>query len=483
MTTILKKSVQEMSGFLNLGRGKRSSTTAVVWLMLTASLGLSGCVLAPQGTLDERAKLDEVSPSYEEPLEARRLAELPGQAGWRDVLRRAFLANGELESAYFEWKAAFAKIDQAATWPNSNVALSFSYMFSPGNMKAWDRTTIGAGFDPSMNLSLPIKVEKAGEVALEGARQAGERLRAVKFEVQRKVLSTYLDLALTEEKIRIERDNLRLLKLLSDSAAIRGQAGGPLQDSIKAQIESERAQIELANLDAEARSMRSMLNGMLARDAKAPLRLPPSLPPPRRIGASDARLIEVAVEQNPELAGLARQVAGRKNALELARLAYLPDFIPSATVTGNVSQVISTMVMLPTKLPAIRAAVVEAEAMMRSSEAMLRQTKQDRGASFVANLYFLRNSERQVAVYLRRIVPATEQLVTISRNDYAVGTAAFADLIDSQRTLVAVRRTVAQVRIEREKRLVEIEALAGMDIETLGRPGTVRAGLPTTPGQ
>lgn len=480
MMTIPKNSLREMSGFLNLGSGKRSSTAAIVWLILIASLGLSGCVLAPQGTLDERAKLDEVSPSYEEPLEARRLPGLPGQTSWRDVLRRAFLANGELESAYFEWKAAFARIDQAATWPNSNVALNFSYMFSPGNMKAWDRTTIGAGFDPSVNLSLPIKVEKAGEVALEGARQAGERLRAVKFEVQRKVLSTYLDLALTEEKIRIERDNLRLLKLLSDSAASRGQAGGPLQDSIKAQIESERAQNELANLDAEASSMRSMLNGMLARDAKAPLRLPQSLPPPRRIGASDARLIEVAVEQNPELAGLARQVAGRKNALELARLAYLPDFIPSASVTGNVSQVISTMVMLPTKLPAIRAAVVEAEAMMRSSEAMLRQTKQDRGASFVANLYFLRNSERQVAVYLQRIVPAAEQLVTISRNDYAVGTAAFADLIDSQRTLVAVRRTVAQVRIEREKRLVEIEALAGMDIETLGWPGTVRAGFRTS---
>ena len=444
------------------------------------SLGLGGGVLAPQGASEEEAKLNSVSPLFEPPVKARRLPALRAQASWRDVLQRAFLANGELESAYFEWKAALARIDQVATWPNSNVAVSFSYMFSPENMKFWDRTTVGVGFDPSMNLSLPIKVQTAGEVALEAARQAGEKLRTVKFDLQRKVLSSYFDLALVEEKIRIERNNLTLLKLVTDSASGRAQAGGPLQDLLKSQIESQMAENELANLEAEANSMRGMLNGMLARDAKAPLRLPPRLPSPRPVIADDAQLIALGVEQNPELAGLARQVAGRKNAIELAKLAYLPDFIPSGSVTGNVSQLISTMVMLPTKLPAIRGAIREAEAMTRSSEAMLRQTGQDRAASFVANLYIMRNAERQAALYRLRVLPAAELLVNSSRNYYAAGTVAFADLIDSQRTLIAVRRTLAQVRIEREKRLAEIEALAGVDIETLGRPTTDRAAAPAT---
>jgi outer membrane protein, heavy metal efflux system len=199
-------------------------------LSLAMSLGLTSCVLAPEGTPEERARLDANSALFEPQVETRQLPELPGQADWRAVLHRAFLANGDLESAYFEWKAALARIDQAATWPNSNVAVSFSYMFSPEQMKFWDRTTIGVGFDPSVNLSLPIKVQTAGQIALEAARQAAEKFRAVKFDLQRKVLSAYLDLALVEEKIRIERDNLTLLKLLIDSAASRAQAGGPLQD-------------------------------------------------------------------------------------------------------------------------------------------------------------------------------------------------------------------------------------------------------------
>ena len=44
-------------------------------------------------------------------------------------------------------------------------------------------------------------------------KQPGSRrraVRAVKFELQRKVLSAYLDLALAEERVRIQRDDLNL---------------------------------------------------------------------------------------------------------------------------------------------------------------------------------------------------------------------------------------------------------------------------------
>jgi cobalt-zinc-cadmium efflux system outer membrane protein len=124
---------------------------------IVITLILSACALTPEGTAGEQARLKASSSPFEPQIEARQILEMPAIANWQDVLSRAFLANGELESSYFEWKAAFARIDQAATWSNTNGALPFGYMFSPGNMKAWDRTTIGAGFDSSMNLSLPVK--------------------------------------------------------------------------------------------------------------------------------------------------------------------------------------------------------------------------------------------------------------------------------------------------------------------------------------
>lgn len=439
-------------------------------LGVALTLGLSGCVLTPKGTAEQHAKLNAASRPFEPRLELRDVPALPEVADWHDVLSRAFLANGDLESSYFEWKAAFARIDQAATWPNSNLALSYSYLFSPGNMKAWNRTTIGAGFDPSMNLSLPIKTRTAGKIALNEAKTAGDRFRAAKFELQRKVLTAYLDLALTEELIRIERDNLAFLKLLSDSAADRAEAGGPMQDLFKALIESQSAQNDLAGLQAKANSMRGMLNGMLGRDPSVALTLAASLPGPRPVRADDAQLIAIGVAQNPELAALAAQVAGRSDAIELARLAYLPDIIPAGSVTGNLSQSLGAMLMVPTKLPAIRAAIEEAQAMTRSSQAMLRQGTQDRAASFVADLYLMRNAERETQLYRERIVPSARQLVSSSRNAYAAGSVVFADLIDSERMFIAVRRMVAESQVERERRLVEIEALSGVDIETFESP-------------
>jgi outer membrane protein TolC len=286
------------------------------------------------------------------------------------------------------------------------------------------------------------------------------------------VLNTYLDLALTQEKIRIQQDNVSLLKLLSDSAENRVQAGGPQQDLLKAQIAHHLAENELANLESEGNTTRAMLNAMLARDPQAPLQIK-ALPEARPVPLSDAQLIAAGVDKNPELAGLASQVAGREDALELARLAYLPDINPAAGFTGTVSQFLGATIMLPTTIPMIRGQIEESRAMLRAAEAMAKQSQRDRSAGFVADLYVMRNAERQASFFDQRIIPAAQQALDSSRQAYAAGTVGFVELVDAQRTLLDVRLMVAEARIEREKRLADMEALAGVDIETLSpSPGT-----------
>lgn len=444
----------------------------------SSTLLLAGCVLAPRGTGQEQRRLEAAGAAYEPRFEKRQLPPLPDEPGWRDVLRRAFLANGDLEAAYFEWKAALARIPQVANYPNTNVAPSFSYLFSGGRMKSFDRATLNVGFDPMENLAFPAKVARAGRLALEEARAAGKRFEAVKFDLRRKVLTAYLDLALHEEKIRVQRDNVSLLKLVSDTAADRVKAGGQQQDLLRAQTQYRLAESELAGMESAQLSMRAMLNGMLARDAGATLDLPQALPAPRPLPADDARLISVAVENNPELERLAREVAGRKDAIELARMAYIPDINPIAAFTGGASQVVGAMVVLPTTLPEIRGRIDEARAMLRASRAMLRQTRADRAAAFVAALYTLRSAERQAAVFRQTILPRAQQALAASRQAYATGTGSFTDLIDSQRTLLEVRLMVAEARVEREKRLAELEALAGVDVETLAPPATAPSTAP-----
>jgi len=450
-------------------------------IILTASVSfiVSGCVLAPKGTSEEQAAARKAGKSYTHPFEQRTIPDLPSNPTWRDVLQRALLANGDLESAYFEWSAALARIPQVANYPNTNLAPSFSYMFSSQRMKSFDRTTVNVGFDPMENLSFPTKVAKAGKVALDEARAAGKRFEATKFEIQRKVLTGYLDLALHEEQIRIQRDNVSLMKLMSDSASDRVGAGGAPQDLLRAQTQYRLAENQLATMESEHMTMRSTLNAMLARDPRAPLDLPQTLPPPRPLAADDAHLLALATDNNPDLARLAHQVAGRQDALELARMAYIPDINPIAGFTGGLSQMIGAMVVLPTTIPEIKGKIDESRAMLRSTQAMLRQTRADRAASFVAALYAMRSAERQSAVFQDAILPRAQQTLASMRQAYAAGTASFTDLIDTQRTLLDVRLMIAEARMEREKRLAELEALAGIDIETLAAPATQPTTKPT----
>jgi outer membrane protein TolC len=121
--------------------------------------------------------------------------------------------------------------------------------------------------------------------------------------------------------------------------------------------------------------------------------------------------------------------------------------------------------------------------MLRESQAMLRQTRSDRAAAFVAALVMLRNAERQTRVFEETILPRAEQTLSSSRQAYTTATGSFIELIDAQRTLLDVRLLIVEARAEREKRLAELEELAGVDVETLGGPSSATSAatiIPTT---
>jgi outer membrane protein TolC len=453
--------------------------------VLVLALLASGCVLAPRAAEEERRRAALAGAVYEPPRPERELPELPEQPGWRDLLRRAFLANGDLESAYFEWKAALARIDVAAAYPNTNVSFGFSYLFSDEKLKTWDRTTLSVGFDPMQNLSFPTKVRAAGRVALDEARAAGERFLAVKFDLQRQVLQAFTDYALLAEKQRIEEAVLALDRLAADAAAQRVRAGAAQKDLLDAEVRLRLSENSRRALDAELVEQRAMLNALLAREPGAPLAPPATLPEPRPLPADDARLLAAAVEANPELRALARDVDARRAGVAFARQQYIPDFNPFAGFTGGIEQVVGVAVSIPATIPRIRAGIAEARAMLRASEARAAQAGLDRHARFLAALATLRDGERQETFFRGDVLPLTETFATSTEQAYSTGTAPLDGAIEARRLILDVRLLLAEARSTRERQLAELEALAGIDVETLAQPdataGTSEAGVGVRP--
>ncbi|MBX3358896.1 MAG: TolC family protein [Phycisphaeraceae bacterium] len=457
----------------------RAEAAARALAVIVVSVATTGCALTPDGTSEEMSRIARQGGRYEPGIEERSLPELPAQATWEDVLRRAFLANGELEAAYFDWKAAAERIEVASAWPNSRLMLGYSYTFSGGNMKGFDRNSFSFSPDSMESLLWPTKAAQQGKVALDEARAAGARFRAAKFDLQRRVLVAWAEFGLLAEKARIERERRSLAQLTFETARSRLLGGGMQQDLLRAEVEVRVADDTVRAIEAELASARALLNSMLARAPDAPLAAPTPMQPPREIAADDAALLQAAVDLNPELEVLAHQTAGRADALELAKMQWLPDINPTFAFTGSASQAIGAAIMLPTTIKEIEGGIKEAGANLRGSEAMLRQARRDREGLFVATLVSLRDAERQAALFSGNIVPAAERIAAISRQSYSAGMVGYLDMIEAERTLLASRLTAAEARAVREKRLAEIEALMGVDIETIADLGAgATSGVP-----
>jgi cobalt-zinc-cadmium efflux system outer membrane protein len=427
----------------------------------------AGCVLAPRGTAAERRRAALAGRAWERPPAERVLPDVPADADWHALLEHAFLANGDLEAAYHEWRAALARIDVAAGWPNTNASFSYEYLFSSGNLKGWDRTTLGVGFDPMQNLSFPTKAMASGRVALAGAQAAGARFEAMKFDLQRRVLVAWADWALLGERLRVQRALLDLRRLRVASAAGRLLAGGLEQEWLRADVDAGMAEDALRRLEAEVPQQRARLNALAARPAGAPLALPAALPAPRAMPADDAALLALGAAANRDVAALAHEVASRDAAVDRARQEFIPDINPFASTTGSMEQVAGMMASLPTRVPIILGGIREARAMLARADAMARQAVVDRRADFVATLAALRDLERQAALVDARLLPGAERTAANARARYETGGLPAADWLEAESLVLELRLLRAEARSARDARLAELEALAGVDVETL----------------
>jgi cobalt-zinc-cadmium efflux system outer membrane protein len=444
---------------------KDQTMTRALVLILGSSLLIGGCVVAPKEAREERDRARDAGREYAATRAERHVPDLPADPDWRDVLSRAFLANGDLEAAYHEWAMAVERIDVVGTWPTQPVELGFDYMFSSERMKTFDRMTFSAGLmDPT---PLPNKTYQDAKVAWRDAEAAGARFRQAKFELQSKVLSAWADYALQAERVRVQTENVALLKLLSDTATARVRTGAPQQDLLRAQVEHRTAASVLATMRSDLARQRAALNALLVRPADAPLQPPMTVPAPRPLNANDAQLLALGVANNAELAATGSDRLAREAAVVRAKLEYQPEFNLTAAFTGSVSQAVGAAVVVPTRFPALRAMVAEARANLKRVEATAAQQQADRSATFAATLVALRDAERRAVVFDDEILPLATQSLDLTRRAYAAGTSSYLDVIDAQRARLDVRLMVADARAMRERMLADLEMLAGADVETL----------------
>ncbi|MCY2960853.1 MAG: TolC family protein [Planctomycetota bacterium] len=435
----------------------------ILYAIALSLTGLASCLLTPDGLDDERdAALDAGAP-YAKPHDERELPALPEPATDRDLLRRAFLANGGVEASWHAWRAALAEVEVASAWPSGMFEVEVERAFQGGS-SGFDQTSVLAMFDPL--LEWPSKPKARGEAALAEARAARERFRAAALALRADVLASAARLRARQAEVSL-RGEQQALYDLEASLAERSVATGGLQlDLARIQLEARLSEDMLQRAVAETARERATLNGLLDRAPRAKLDLAEGGTPRPWPGSEDDLLVRLA-DANPELRELAHSIEGGARKVDLARQAYVPDVSPRVGFTGSMEQFVGASIGLPANLAAVRSEIERTSAGLEELRAFARQRQAGLAAEITAEFVLLQDAERQSRLYTDEIGPLADRFAASAGSAYATGGATQRDWIESQRAALDARLALAEARAAREEALVRIEALAGIEIAEL----------------
>jgi outer membrane protein TolC len=434
-------------------------------MLLAPPLIIAGCTVHPPGEAQERRAAFDAGKAFEKPVEERDILPLPDDPTLDDLVNHALLVNPDLEQKYWEWRSAIEQIPQDGTQP-TNLVLSAGVPIERGST-SFKRTTLTLANDPMADILWPDKRTVAARRALEMAKAAGERFRKARHDLRARFLNAWYDYALAAELIRLEQENAQLLQTTATITEARNRAGGAgQQDLLKANNELDLSRNQIANMLAQLPAQRATLNALLNRPPAASLPVATTPPAAQALALTDDQLLDRAARQNPQLAALAQEIRGKQEGLTLARLQYYPDFSLSAgTDLGGITQQLTGMITMPLlRHQAIDAAIRQAHANLRAADAMRRQAANDLAALVIFDLVTLRDADRQLDLFEHTILPRARQVVTVTRAAYEAGRSPLLDLLDSQRSLLSIRRLVNELRITRAKRLADLESITATEL-------------------
>ncbi|MEI6084479.1 MAG: TolC family protein [Verrucomicrobiota bacterium] len=373
-----------------------------------------------------------------------------------NAVAMALTGNPELQAARQQIEAATGRAIQARAWPNPELELSAEDMPASDVGLARSKNMLGV----SQTVPFPGKKSLDGRIGRSGISAAENEYRGRERTLVRAAKSAFYRVLAAEQKVGVSGQLLDLAESLAKVAGKRVEAGATgAQESLRAEIEQERARLELAAARRDSTEARQELATLLGR---------PSEP----LGALQGELSAVApavdgaaLLQNPDL----RATRANRERAELewrrARLDPLPD-VTLGVAGGRDAAVDENLLEFRVTLPLPlfdrgQGRKRETRALAEMARYDLTAAEQRLARDFAVTEARLRAAGEQVEVYRTRILPKAEEALKLVRGGFEAGKFGFLDLVDTQRTLAEARLAYLDKLLELNLAGADLEALAG----------------------
>jgi outer membrane protein TolC len=323
------------------------------------------------------------------------------------------------------------------------------------------------------------KLAEKGKVAAKEAemeRQARETLRA---EIIRQVKLAYFDLAYIDRAIAITGEDRDLLGHFETLAQAQySQGTGLQQEVLKLQAEITRDQNRLEEFRRQRVDAEAALNTLLDRPPDTPI-----APVELQLLLVDEMDLETLYgkgrRNRPELKSTFLEIERNEKRIDVARKDYWPDLTLAAGYISVGQRMDPAGIMAPPpdngkdiynftvgiKLPIRRrkyaAAVLEASEDFLASRQLYRSAVNAVEASIRTAAFRLKTLREQISLFERVLLPQANQALRSAEAAYSTGSVRVLELLDSERTLLEVRLSLAQFHSNYMKGLAEMERASG----------------------
>jgi outer membrane protein TolC len=390
------------------------------------------------------------------------------------LVQQVLARNPSLAQMRAAWQAASARYPQVTSLDDP----MFGSTFAPASIGSAN-VDFGYRLEISQKYPFPGKRALRGQGALAEASAAGHDIDDMRLQLIEAARSAFYDYYLVGRALAVNDESVQLLKEFRQNAESRYRTAlVPQQDVLQADVELARQQERRLTLERMRQVATARINTLMHSAPDEPL-----LPPPERLEAlepsPEAKLLRMAaLDRRPDVRALTDRIRGDQAALALAQKEFRPDFEVTAaydTIMGNgPTRDLAPQVGVRLNLPVRRAkrcgAVAEAEARLAERQAELdRQIDQ---VNFQVQEAYeqARESERVVALYKERIVPAAEANVKAAQSAYVTGKTPFLSLVEAQRSLIDLRARRYEAIAEWHRRRATLERVIGGELPASPRP-------------
>lgn len=385
------------------------------------------------------------------------------------------VAGPAVRAARARWEAAREGSTIAQSWPDP----MFTYGYFTSNVE----TRVGAmnqKFTFAQKVPFPGKLADAGDRAAKQALVAMWHYRAAARQAVQQAKTLYYALYQVDASARIIRGQEQLLDQVIATARGGFEAGSAnLQDVLKARLAKDHLRTRLTDLDQKRAGVVARLNALCDRPRGSPVphvRALPTLP-----GLPDEAALQAYAEAHrQELQQANAAVARDQVGVKLALKDRYPDFTVGVDYTqinksvfsnppdnGQDATTVFFSINLPWHRAKLRAERRRAEQMLAASREQLAGTRLQVVADVRDAWAQARGYREQVDLYRRSLLPQAEDTYQASSVAYAAGKVGLIGVLDSERTLLALRLGLVMNEAHLGQALAALERAVGTDLSQL----------------